>query len=78
MNKLLVVNKHSGPTSFDVVRKFRKATRIRKVGHTGTLDPMATGLLLLCTGKATRAVEHFMDLEKEYEFTVHLGIETAW
>ncbi len=76
-NKLLVVNKHSGPTSFDVVRNFRKATRIRKVGHTGTLDPMATGVLLLCTGKATKAVEHFMDIEKEYEFTVHLGIETT-
>lgn len=76
-NKLLVVNKHSGPTSFDVVRCFRKATKIRKVGHTGTLDPMATGVLLLCTGKATKAVEHFMDIEKEYEFTVHLGIETT-
>jgi len=76
-NKLLVLNKHAGPTSFDVVDAVRRATGIRKVGHTGTLDPLARGLLLVCTGKATRAVEQFMDLPKTYEFTVRLGEETA-
>lgn len=77
VDRLIVVNKHSGPTSFDVVDAFRRATGIRKVGHTGTLDPLASGVLLLCTGRATRAVEQFMDLAKTYEFTVRLGVETT-
>jgi tRNA pseudouridine55 synthase len=76
-NKLFVIDKCKGPTSFDVVMSFRKATRLRKVGHTGTLDPLAEGVLLICTGMATRAVEHFMNLEKEYRFEIHLGIETT-
>lgn len=76
-NKLFVINKVSGPTSFDVVMQFRRATGLRKVGHTGTLDPLAHGLLLICTGRATRAVEHFMELEKTYDFEVLLGIETS-
>jgi tRNA pseudouridine55 synthase len=76
-NKVFVVNKGSGPTSFEVVDAFRRATGIRKVGHTGTLDPLAEGVLVLCTGRATRAVEHFMNLPKEYHFTVRLGIETT-
>jgi len=75
-NKLFVINKSAGPTSFDVVAAFRRSARLRKVGHTGTLDPLATGVLLLCTGVATRAVEHFMNLEKEYRFDVVLGVET--
>ena len=76
-NKLLVLNKHSGPTSFDVVDAVRRATGVKKVGHTGTLDPLASGVLLVCTGRATRAVEQFMDLAKVYEFTVVLGTETT-
>jgi tRNA pseudouridine55 synthase len=76
-NKVFVVNKNSGPTSFEVVDAFRRATAIRKVGHTGTLDPLAEGVLILCTGRATRAVEHFMNLHKSYEFTVRLGVETT-
>lgn len=75
-NRLFVVNKSRGPSSFDVVEAFRKVSRIRKVGHTGTLDPLAEGVLLLCSGKATRAVEHFMNLHKVYEFDVFLGSET--
>jgi tRNA pseudouridine55 synthase len=75
-NKLIVIDKSVGPTSFDVVAAFRRASRLSKVGHTGTLDPLAEGVLLLCTGRATRAVEHFMNLEKEYEFDIRLGIET--
>jgi tRNA pseudouridine55 synthase len=76
-NRLLVLNKHSGPTSFDVVEAVRKVTGIKKVGHAGTLDPLASGVLLVCTGRATRAVEHFMNLDKTYEFTVRLGVETS-
>jgi tRNA pseudouridine55 synthase len=75
-HRIFVINKAPGPTSFDVVRRFRRVTRLKKVGHTGTLDPLAGGVLVLCTGVATRASEHFMDLEKEYEFTVTLGRET--
>jgi len=76
-NKLFVVDKAAGPTSFDVVDAFRRATRVRKVGHAGTLDPLARGVLLLCTGRATRAVEHFMNLPKTYRFEVCLGVETT-
>ena len=68
-DKVFVVNKPVGPTSFGVVDAFRRATGVRKVGHTGTLDPLAEGVLLLCTGRATRAVENFMDLPKVYECT---------
>ncbi len=75
-NKLFVIDKTAGPTSFAVVAAFKSAARLRKVGHTGTLDPLAQGALLLCTGTATRAVEHFMNLEKEYQFDVCLGVET--
>lgn len=76
-DKVFVVCKASGPTSFDVVKLLRRVTGLRKIGHTGTLDPLARGVLILCTGSATRAVEHFMDLEKEYEFEVALGVETS-
>ncbi len=76
-NKLFIINKHKGPSSFEVVEAFRRVSRIRKVGHTGTLDPLAEGLLLLCTGWATRASEHFMNLDKTYEFDVRLGVETS-
>lgn len=75
-NKVFVVDKSAGPTSFAVVAAFKRATRLRKVGHTGTLDPLARGVLLLCTGTATRAAEHFMNLEKVYQFDVWLGVET--
>lgn len=76
-DKLFVVDKAVGPSSFDVVAAFRRATKIRKVGHTGTLDPRADGVLLICTGIATRAAEHFVNLEKEYLFTATLGVETS-
>jgi tRNA pseudouridine55 synthase len=76
-NKLFIIHKHSGPSSFEVVQAFRRVSRIRKVGHTGTLDPLAEGVLLLCTDKATRTSEYFMNLDKTYEFDVRLGIETS-
>jgi tRNA pseudouridine55 synthase len=76
-DKIFVINKEEGPTSFDVVEAFKTASGVRKVGHAGTLDPLAGGVLLLCSGKATRVVEHLMDLQKTYEFEVKLGRETT-
>jgi len=76
-HRVFVIDKAPGPTSFEIVAAMRRVTGLRKVGHAGTLDPLARGVLLVCTGLATRAVEHFMDLEKEYEFDVRLGVETA-
>jgi tRNA pseudouridine55 synthase len=76
-DSIYVVNKDRGPTSFEVVEAFRTASGLRKVGHAGTLDPLAEGVLLLCCGKATRAVEHLMNLDKTYEFEVKLGKETT-
>jgi tRNA pseudouridine55 synthase len=76
-NRVYVIDKAAGPSSFDIVAKMRRVTGLRRVGHAGTLDPLARGVLLVCTGLATRSVEHFMDLEKEYRFDIHLGVETA-
>lgn len=73
---ILNVNKPAGWTSFDVVKKIRRITRIKKVGHAGTLDPFATGVLLVCTGPATQKISSFMELEKEYEGIIQLGQET--
>ena len=68
--------KPAGWSSFDVIRKTRRITRARKIGHAGTLDPFATGILILCFGKATKRVPDMMDLDKEYEGTVLLGTLT--
>jgi tRNA pseudouridine55 synthase len=76
-NRVFVIDKAVGPSSFDIVAAMRRATGLRRVGHAGTLDPLARGVLLVCTGLATRAVEHFMDLEKEYQFDIRLGVETT-
>lgn len=70
------INKPAGWTSFDVVNKLRYATRIKKVGHAGTLDPFATGVLLICFASATKQVEQLMALEKEYQGVLELGAET--
>lgn len=73
---LLLVDKPSGPTSHDVVSVVRRALGIRRVGHAGTLDPFATGLLVVLVGRATRLLP-YMDAEpKEYEATVRLGVAT--
>ncbi len=74
---ILLVDKPEGPTSHDVVDHVRKAAQIRRVGHAGTLDPFASGLLLVLLGSATRLSEYFLGMDKEYEATVHLGIETT-
>ncbi len=70
------INKPAGWTSFDVVKKVRNITRIRKVGHAGTLDPFATGVLLICLNRATKLTETLMTLPKEYLATLHLGKRT--
>ncbi len=76
-NRVFVIDKAAGPTSFEIVAALRRLSGIRRVGHAGTLDHLARGVLLVCTGAATRAVEHFMNLEKEYRFDVRLGVETT-
>ena len=73
MDGLLIVNKPVSFSSFDIVKIVRNTTGIRKIGHTGTLDKEAEGLLVLCIGKATKLVESFMDKEKEYEAEGKLG-----
>jgi tRNA pseudouridine55 synthase len=76
MDGLLVIDKPGGWTSHDVVARVRRLTKIRRVGHTGTLDPMATGVLVLCLGQATRLVEYLTGHDKRYQATIRLGVET--
>lgn len=76
MHGVLNVNKPSGPTSHDVVARIRRATGVKKVGHAGTLDPLASGVLLVCLGHATRIVEYLMDWPKSYRATAVFGVET--
>lgn len=70
------VDKPEGPTSHDVVARARRALDTRRVGHTGTLDPFASGLLLLCVGRATRLAEYLTGMDKTYEAEALLGVET--
>ena len=74
--QMLLIDKPLDWTSFDVVRKLRRLVRTRKVGHAGTLDPLATGLLILCTGKFTKRINEYMAREKEYTGTITLGAVT--
>ncbi|MDE3090508.1 MAG: tRNA pseudouridine(55) synthase TruB, partial [Chloroflexota bacterium] len=76
LDGILNVNKPAGMTSHDVVSVVRKFSRVKRVGHAGTLDPMATGVLLVCLGQATRVVEYLTDHDKKYRARVRLGIET--
>jgi tRNA pseudouridine55 synthase len=73
---VLRVDKAPGPTSHDIVARSRRALGTRRVGHTGTLDPFASGLLILCVGRATRIAEYLTGLDKRYEATIMLGIAT--
>jgi len=74
---VLLIDKPVGPTSFNIVQQVRRALRIKKVGHAGTLDPFASGLLVVCVGRpATRIISSLMEGEKEYEATLQLGVET--
>jgi len=74
--EVLLVDKPLTWTSFDVVRKVKSALRIKKIGHAGTLDPLATGLLILCTGKKTKQIDLIQAQEKEYTGTFRLGQTT--
>jgi len=73
---VLLVDKKAGLTSHDVVERFRRRSKVKKAGHTGTLDPLATGLLVLCVGKATRLQAYLMGMEKTYEGTIQFGWAT--
>jgi len=75
--KVLLIDKPLYWTSFDVIKKIRHLIRIKKVGHAGTLDPLATGLLIVCTGKFTKRINEYMAKEKEYTGTFTLGATTA-
>ena len=72
----IIIDKPEGISSFDVIRKIRRITGIRKFGHTGTLDPFATGILPLLFGKYTRLAQYISHLDKTYEVTMRLGIKT--
>jgi tRNA pseudouridine55 synthase len=74
--KVLLIDKPLRWTSFDAVRKIRNLIRIKKVGHAGTLDPLASGLLIICTGKFTKRISEFMAQEKEYTGHFILGATT--
>ncbi len=74
--KVLLIDKPLHWTSFDVVKKIRSIIRVRKVGHAGTLDPLATGLLIVCTGKFTKSINEFMAQKKEYTGAFTLGAVT--
>ena len=76
MNGILVVDKPSGPTSHDICQYFKRRLGVKKVGHAGTLDPLASGVLILLIDGATKLQSVFMGKEKEYEFTIRLGIAT--
>jgi tRNA pseudouridine55 synthase len=73
---VLVIDKPRGPTSHDVVARLRRALRTREIGHAGTLDPMATGVLVVCVGEATKLAPWLTAADKAYEATIALGAET--
>lgn len=75
--KVLLIDKPFQWTSFDMVKKVRWLTKIMKVGHAGTLDPLATGLLIICTGKYTKQINDYMGMVKEYTGSLILGATTA-
>lgn len=74
--KVILIDKPLHWTSFDVVRKMRSLIQIKKIGHAGTLDPLATGLLIVCTGKFTKKINEYMAQEKEYTGSITLGAVT--
>jgi len=76
MDGVLNINKPSGMTSHDVVERCRGMLHDRRIGHTGTLDPLATGVLVLCAGKATRIAQYLEAGEKEYKAIMRLGVTT--
>lgn len=76
MNGIVVINKETGLTSRDVVNQLNKQLNTKKIGHTGTLDPLATGVLVICIGKYTKLVDKITCYDKEYIATIKLGVRT--
>ncbi|MEA3471771.1 MAG: tRNA pseudouridine(55) synthase TruB, partial [Thermodesulfobacteriota bacterium] len=76
MNGIVIIDKPSGKTSYDIIRDVKRLVRVKKIGHTGTLDPLATGVLPLCINEATKLVRFFSDDDKTYRATMLLGLET--
>lgn len=74
--EIILIDKPSGPTSFQVVSKIRKITSVKKVGHSGTLDPKASGLMIVCTGKKTKEMDRFINLNKIYSGIIRLGLSS--
>jgi tRNA pseudouridine55 synthase len=72
--EIILIDKPAGPTSFQVVSKIRKITGVKKVGHSGTLDPKASGLMIVCTGKKTKEMDRFINLNKTYSGIIRLGL----
>ena len=77
MHNVLLVNKPSGITSYDVIRILKKTVPHKKIGHAGTLDPLASGLLIVLVDEATKLSRQFMGLDKQYRVKMRLGIDTA-
>ncbi|MEQ6119538.1 tRNA pseudouridine(55) synthase TruB [Reichenbachiella sp. MALMAid0571] len=74
--EVLLVDKPQTWTSFDIVKKLRYALKVKKIGHAGTLDPLATGLLIVCTGKFTKRINEFQGMDKTYEGIIEVGKTT--
>lgn len=72
--EIILIDKPAGPTSFQIVHKIRKITGAKKVGHSGTLDPKASGLMIVCTGKKTKMMDQFINLNKSYSGIIRLGL----
>lgn len=75
--EVILIDKDADKSSFNIVHKLRKITGVKKIGHAGTLDPKATGLLILCTGKKTKEISKFQDLKKVYSGIITLGKKTS-
>lgn len=74
--EILLIDKPQDWSSFDIVKKIRNTIKCKKIGHAGTLDPLATGLLILCTGKMTKKINEFQEMDKEYTGSMVLGKTT--
>lgn len=74
---ILLIDKPSGITSFDVIRQLRRRTGIKKAGHAGTLDPLASGLMIILVGRATKQANHFLKQDKSYQATLCLGANSS-
>jgi tRNA pseudouridine55 synthase len=75
--EIILIDKPTGPTSFQIVNKIRKVIDVKKVGHSGTLDPKASGLMIICTGKKTKVMDSFINLNKTYTGVIRLGLTST-